>query len=262
MGFDSKIEWTHHTFNPWLGCTKVSPACKFCYAEQFTNRYGMVNWGPNGERKKTSEQNWKKPYAWNRKAEKEGVRYRVFCASLADIFDDHESIKQEWRDALFKMIKETPNLDWLLLTKRPENYHKFLPSDWGVGYANVWLGISVENQQRANERMPILISTNAAIRFLSCEPLLGNIDFGYHTFEFINWVIIGGESGHLKDIRKLDLEHVKSVINQSKEYGIKVLFKQLGTLLAKELKLTDTKGGNFEEYPQHLDWLKIREYPK
>lgn len=151
MGKDTKIEWADHTFNPWMGCTKVSEACKFCYAEKYVERWKMAKWGDAGTRSRTNAQNWKKPLLWNKLALKEGVRRRVFCASLADVFEDHAQILPVWREDLFNLIKATPQLDWLLLTKRPENFERFLPEDWGTGYDNVWLGCSVENQKRADE---------------------------------------------------------------------------------------------------------------
>jgi len=173
MAEHSKIEWTDHTFNPWMGCTAVSPACDHCYAEAQTARFRQVDWGAKAPRKRTSAANWKKPLVWNRKAEKAGKRAKVFCASLADVFDNHKSILPEWRTDLWALIRATPWLDWLLLTKRPQNITKFLPNDWGDGYRNVWLGVTVENQEEANRRIPILLNTPASKRFLSCEPLLG-----------------------------------------------------------------------------------------
>lgn len=120
MAENSGIEWTHHTFNPWIGCTKVSPACDQCYAEEWNRRYeGGKNWGPHADRRKTKS--WSAPLKWNREAEAKGLRYRVFCASLADVFDNHKSILPEWRAELWLLIKATPHLDWLLLTKRPQN---------------------------------------------------------------------------------------------------------------------------------------------
>ena len=121
---------------------------------------------------------WGNPRKWNRQAEKEGRRYRVFCASLADVFDNHKSILPEWREDLWRLIKETPNLDWLLLTKRAPNIKKMLPNDWGNGYPNVWLGTTVENQNEWDKRGHFLTEIPAAVRFLSCEPLLGPINFG------------------------------------------------------------------------------------
>jgi protein gp37 len=130
MGENSKIEWTDHTFNPWIGCTKVSDGCKHCYAEALMDkRYGRVKWGPQGTRQRTSADNWRKPLQWNKQAVKEDKHYRVFCSSLADVFEDNPQLT-EWRADLFNLIAETPNLDWLLLTKRPENINRMV-----AGYA-------------------------------------------------------------------------------------------------------------------------------
>lgn len=262
MGKDTKIEWAHHTFNPWMGCTKVSEACKFCYAEKYVERWGFAKWGDKGTRQRTAKSTWNKPRTWNEMAKKNGTRYRVFCASLADVFEDHPDIKQEWRDDLFSLILDTPHLDWLLLTKRPENYYKFLPNNWiPGGYDNVWLGVSAENQKRYDERAQLLSEIPARTRFISMEPLLTKITLSTNRLNFIDWIIIGGESGFKKDARKLDLTHVQSVITQCDQIGIKVFFKQLGVQVASALKLNDTKGGNFDEYPDVLEWLKIRETP-
>lgn len=258
MGENSKIQWTDNSFNPWIGCTKISEACKFCYAEQWANRYGHATWGDNGSRNKTADANWKNPYKWNRQANKEGVRRRVFCSSLADVFENHPQIKQEWRDELFKIIKLTTNLDWLLLTKRPENFSKYLPSDYIEGYANVWLGCSIENKKRMEERMDFLINTPAHVHFVSAEPFLEYFELPEHG---LDWLIIGGESGPVTKIRKMELSHVKRMIDQAKEKGIKVFFKQLGSVLSKEHKLADGHGGNFDQYTELLNWLKVREIP-
>lgn len=129
MGENSTIEWTDHTFNPWVGCQKVSPGCDHCYAEGWSKRSGMVQWGPHGERKRTSEANWRKPIKWAKAVGPGDKRPRVFCASLADVFDNR--VPTQWRAELFNLIESTPGLDWLLLTKRPENIRKMLPDDWG-----------------------------------------------------------------------------------------------------------------------------------
>jgi len=179
MAENSKIEWTDHTFNPWIGCTAVSPACDHCYAESMMDtRLGRVEWGPHGERKRTSEGYWKAPHRWNRIAADQGVRFRVFCASLADVFDNHRSIEPQWRRDLWTMIEATPNLDWLLLTKRPQNVSKFVLNRWmEEGFPdNVWLGISVENQEEADRRIPVLLSLPVPTTFLSMEPLLGPVE--------------------------------------------------------------------------------------
>lgn len=222
MGDTTAIEWCDKTLNPWLGCSKVSPACKNCYAERdFDHRYGKVKWGPNGTRVLTSEANWNKPLKWNREAEKAGTRPRVFCASLADVFEDwqgpildHNGVTQsriegacevmltmdDVRKRLFALIDATPNLDWLLLTKRPENirrmwaykriepYELLRPKDSLYSYdrfkehdpvrKNVWLGTTCENQEYADKRIPELLKCRdlSPVLFLSIEPMLGPID--------------------------------------------------------------------------------------
>ncbi len=179
MAENSKIEWTHHTFNPWIGCQKVGPGCDHCYAEAWDAR-GLQQresrWGPHADRTRTSAGNWSKPRAWNKAAAGLAERPRVFCASLADVFDNHGSILPEWRADLWALIRATPNLDWLLLTKRPGNIAKMLPPDWGAGYPNVWLGCTVVNQDEADRDIPKLLAVPARVRFLSMEPLLGPVD--------------------------------------------------------------------------------------
>lgn len=175
MAENSGIEWTTHTFNPWVGCTKISAACDHCYAEAWAKRAGRAVWGARAERQQTKT--WGNPVKWNRQAEGAKERPRVFCASLADVFDNHKSILPEWRELLWKLIRETPNLDWLLLTKRPQNIARYLPADWGAGYPNVWLGTTVEDQKAADQRIPHLLNVPCAVRFISAEPLLGPVDF-------------------------------------------------------------------------------------
>lgn len=194
----SKIEWTDHTFNPWIGCQKVSPGCDHCYAETLMDkRFGKVEWGPRGERKKTSAEYWKKPLQWSLTATLNNVRQRVFCASLGDVWDNRVPV--EWRIDLLHLIRDTPQLDWLLLTKRPENIAKMLPvatrgmMPWP--WANVWLGVSCEDQERFDHRWPILHKVPAAVRFISYEPALGPLTLQGHEVR-PNWLICGGESGH------------------------------------------------------------------
>jgi protein gp37 len=191
---ETKIEWCDYTFNPWWGCTKVSPACDHCYAEALAKRYGEKNlWGVKAARRFFGLKHWAEPLKWDMKARKEGKRFRVFCASMADVFDNHPDVGQA-REMLWELIKKTPRLDWLVLTKRIGNTVHMLPEDWGQGYPNVWLGISVVNQEEADRDIPKLIHTPAEVRFLSCEPLLGPIDFSFHPHN-IDWCIVGGESG-------------------------------------------------------------------
>lgn len=178
MAENSKIEWCNHTFNPWWGCQKVSPGCDNCYAETLDRRTGGGHWGPGAARRVTGEANWKKPLVWNRKAEKDGTRPKVFCGSMCDIGDN--AVPEVWRVALCGLIMVTPHLDWLLLTKRPQNLLKFYPR---AMLARCWIGTTAENQQEAERRIPHLLATPAAVRFLSCEPLLGPLD--------IQWALTG-----------------------------------------------------------------------
>jgi protein gp37 len=219
---NSGIEWTTHTFNPWIGCTKVSPACDHCYAEAYDKRYsGGIHWGAKAARRRTGTDNWRKPLRWNKQAALDGVRPRVFCASLADVFDN--AVPAEWRADLWKLIRDTPNLDWLLLTKRPQNIAKMLPDDWGSGYANVWLGTTVENQTEADRRIPHLLSVSAAVKFLSCEPLLGRVDLsGY--LHGLSWAITGGESG--PEFRHAEPDWFRLMRDQCAAANVPFLFKQ------------------------------------
>ena len=239
MAENSAIEWTDHTFNPWIGCQKVSPGCDHCYAERdMALRWKRVEWGPGAERQRTSEVNWKLPLKWDREAAAAGERHRVFCASLADVFDN--AVPVEWRDDLFELIRQTPNLDWMLLTKRPQNFETMLPGDWGDGYPNVWLGVSAENQEEWDRRISFLIDTPAVCLFVSAEPLLGPIDItstmtrlAYldHSLASvldilpgIDLVIVGGESG--PDRRPMDLEWARSIRDQCAEAGVAFFGKQ------------------------------------
>lgn len=219
---NSKIEWTHHTFNPWIGCTKVSPGCLHCYAETLMDtRYGRVKWGKGQPRSRTGSDNWRKPRQWNKAATGATERPRVFCASLADWLD-HE-VKHEWRVDLLNLIAETPNLDWLLLTKRPESwgarlhecaYASPLAAAWinGKAPANVWVGTSAEDQVRWDERIPELMEIPARVRFVSAEPLLGRIHMGDLRPD---WLIVGGESG--LGARPMEREWVEHLRDQCDE---------------------------------------------
>jgi len=188
---NSKIEWTDHTFNPWWGCTKVSSACDNCYAETWAKRTGHKVWGSKEPRRQLSDKYWLQPYKWDKQA-KEAGRQRVFCASMADVFEERAELNK-LRNRLWKTIEDTPNLDWLLLTKRPHLINCLVPwkNDWP---SNVWVGTTVENSKAARKRIPKLIGTNAKIKFLSCEPLLEEIDISEWITE-IDWVITGGETG-------------------------------------------------------------------
>jgi protein gp37 len=196
MAENSKIEWCDHTFNPWIGCQKVSPGCDHCYAEAMMDiRYGRVKWGPHGERVRTSQDNWKMPLRWAKKAN--GHRPRVFCASLADWLDNRAP--REWRSDLGRLIEATPDLDWLLLTKRPENYEKLAPWQLDEIPSNVWLGVTCEDQAHYERRWAILSRQRirATAKFVSYEPALGPLTkLRLQLAGTVpNWIICGGESG-------------------------------------------------------------------
>jgi protein gp37 len=227
---NSGIEWTRHTFNPWLGCTKVSPPCDNCYAEKWAMRFPGNRMLWSGERRRTSAAYWREPLKWNRKASDAGERHRVFCASLADVFDNQAA--PDWRRDLFDLIHRTPDLDWMLLTKRPQNIAKMLPKapvgpldvkGWGDGWANVWIGTSVG--VRADLRnIDHLRRVPARIRFLSCEPLLE--DLGELDFRGIHLVIAGGESG--PNARPMHPDWVRRLRGQCVAEGVPFFFKQWG----------------------------------
>lgn len=254
MAETTGIEWCDHTFNPWTGCTKVSPACDHCYAESWAKRSGQVQWG-NHPRKRTSKDYWRQPWKWNREACVSGVRRKVFCASLADVFDNQ--IPEEWRLELFDLIDSCRDLDWLILTKRPQNIKKMLPPDWDwiSGWPHVWIGTTVENQSEAEKRIPSLLDIPTKIRFLSCEPMLGPIDLSHCGNHYtgsgplhlwrpghgenggwrkqfsepppqIHWVICGGESG--PGARPMHIEWAKSLRDQCAAADVPFFFKQWG----------------------------------
>lgn len=235
MAKDSKIEWTHHTFNPWWGCAKVSPACQHCYAEAWAKRVGSAVWGQSAQRRFFGENHWKEPLRWNREAEQDGVRRRVFCASMADVFERRAEL-HEWRNRLWKIIEQTPSLDWLLLTKRPQNVMAMVP--WNDQWPeNVWLGSTAENQTWADKRVPIMLQIPARVRFLSCEPLLGSLDLARYLSKdpakSIHWIIAGGESG--PHSRPMNPEWVRSLRNQCQQAGTAFHFKQWGHWVPEEL---------------------------
>lgn len=279
---DTKIEWTTtrhpetgiiypgNTFNPWIGCTRVSPGCETCYAEVMANRFrkkftgdekGKV-WGVQGVRYVTSDDYWKQPIRWNRQAQKAGVRLKVFCASEADIFE-HDStipvafrqIVAQTRERLFTLVERTPWLNWLFLTKRIENVMPLVPPLWNELWwpDNVWIGASMEDQRRYDERIEELLRIPATVRFISAEPLLGAIDMKLSTNRGINWVIAGGESGRTN--RPVHPEWIRSLRDQAVSANIPFFFKQWGEwspdpVLGKKSKAIQMKvGGEVLKYP-------------
>ena len=215
------IAWTDHTFNIAWGCTKISPGCEHCYAEAGSNRWGFDVWGAGKARRTFGPQHWTEPAKWNLQAEAEGRRHRVFCSSMTDWCLDDPIIATE-RVKMWNLIRETRWLDWQLLTKRADRIRACLPSDWGNGYPNVWLGVSVENRKHGLPRINHLRAIPATVHFLSIEPLLE--DLGDVDLTGIEWAIVGGESG--ASYRLMDHAWARAIRDQCAARNVAFFFKQ------------------------------------
>lgn len=227
MGENTEISWSDATFNPWEGCCKVSPGCDGCYAEARDNRlHHGDNWGKDAFRLAHKQSYWKQPVKWNAAAQASGIRKRVFCGSLCDVMEDRRDL-DPIRDRLYELIVATPHIDWLLLTKRPQNYIRLLPGTW-TSYempSNVWCGTTVENAYYL-WRIKALKAIPAIILWLSIEPLLGPIPTLREHLDSINWVIVGGESGPAA--RPMHPDWVRDIRNQCIAAGVPFHFKQFG----------------------------------
>lgn len=286
MGEASKIEWTDHTYNPWWGCVRVSPGCERCYAEAFAKRTGNPVWGVNAPRRFFGDKHWDEPRRWNERAAKAGARARVFCASMADVFEDRAGLEPH-RERLWRLIGDTPCLDWLVLTKRPENIAR-LGDDV---LRRCWVGVTAEDQRRADERIPLLLRTPAAVRWVSAEPLLSPVQLWIPTKTWgprsdgvlgcdhccngdrcdelahrdrrhcpycrgtgaavkLDWVVVGSESG--PGARPMKLEWARAVVDECIDAGVAVFTKQI----ANE---HDRKGGDPQYWPEGV-WP--RQFPQ
>jgi protein gp37 len=287
---DTKIEWCDHTFNPWWGCQEISPGCDHCYAKRLDKRTGGTHWGPDAERRRTSETNWKLPRRWNDQYQafhnQHGRRQRVFCASMADVFDNRVPV--EWRMDLFSLIADTPHLDWLLLTKRIGNVMPMCSGDslmFDVICERVWLGATVVNQEEADRDIPKLLAVPAAKRFLSMEPLLGPVALtnirqqlagGSYTEgnvlvhkssldrgrprQALDWVIVGGESG--PSARPMSIQWARSLRDQCAAAGVPFLFKQWGDW-APYITAQEGEPGRFAlNWPGEQHWSFIEYSPR
>lgn len=260
MGKETAISWCDHTFNPWWGCTKVSPACDNCYAERDAKRYspGQPLWGTHAPRRFFGFSHWKSPTSWDAAARRAGVRRRVFCASMADVFENHPDVATS-RETLFDVIRATPNLDWLLLTKRVGNIERMLPADWGDGYPNVWLGFSAVTQEELNRDVPKIVRIPAAVRFASLEPQLELLSFtdipasrgqepccggrnhpecawchgtGVRNRHPLDWVIQGGESGPYA--RPIHVDWIRLMRDECDQVNVPYHFKQWGEWISSD----------------------------
>lgn len=250
MADSTLIAWTDHTFNPWMGCHKVSQGCTHCYAETLVkNRMGKPDmWGASGIRQRTKGP-WKNVPKWNAAAQAEGRPHRVFCASLADVFEDYPG-PNDWRADVWQVIRENPWLDFQLLTKRPENIARMLPEDWGDNewrcYPNVWLGTSIEDNRVAH-RAADLVANEALIHFVSYEPAIGPLDeLNLHHLE---WMIVGGESG--PGHRDMNLEWARDMQRRCSENPIAFFFKQDSG--ARTEMGIDALGDIYRDYPPTWD---------
>lgn len=258
MAEKSKIQWTDATWNIARGCTKVDADCKFCYMYRDANRFKFE--AREIIRTKTV---FKMPL-------KLKTPTKIFTSSLTDVF--HEEI-DSFRNEMWDIIRKCPQHTFQILTKRPERIPFCLPPDWGDGWDNVWLGTSL-GSDHGIQRALALSNVNAKVRFISVEPLYGEVNLGraVKNFEktqeslnilpFFDWVIVGGESGNENGkyrYRPCELSWIEKIVSDCKAQGIPVFVKQLGTHLSKKMGLSDRHGGKIDEFPEHL---KIRQFPK
>lgn len=258
MGENSRVEWCHHTFNGWIGCEKVSDGCTHCYAEVETfprvqRGRGLELWGKNAARHITSDDYWRKPLAWARAAAEAGERHRVFCASLSDVMEDRVDLIAP-RARLWRLIYDTPELDWLLLTKRPEDVVRLTaPLCAKRGWpSNAWMGATTENRVQAHARAAHLKTIPAPVRFLSVEPMLGPIDD--LPLDGISWVIFGGESG--ARARPCAVEWIERGVEQCRAAGVRPFVKQLGAYCVSETRVFGVEDMAFQRQRELTKWEK------
>lgn len=290
MSQGSEVGWTHDTFSPWHGCSRKSAGCLNCYADEDTRRWkgpGHALWRKNGPRQIVADSTWRQPLTWNRAAAASGYDRLVFCASMCDVFEPHPQVG-EARQRLWTLIARTPHLTWQLLTKRPEHVTEMVPWPQDRWPRNVWLGVTVEAQREADERIPLLMATGAHTKFLSCEPLLEEVDLTAYLVKhrpahdaapvgaagcgrdgmalrgrewtrtaFLDWLIVGGEKAALAKARPMELDWALSLVEQAEHAGVPVFVKQLGSVLARDLRVRGA-GRNLTDLPWEL---RVRQFP-
>lgn len=300
MGIETGVQWAAHTFNPWRGCNKISPGCKHCYAEAFVvNRQSLPVWGAQAPRRIAAESTWRQPLRWNKIALSGAPRPRVFCASLADVFEDYRGPSAaELRDArgrLFRLIEQTPRLVWMLLTKRADRVAHEIPAHWQDGRwpANAWIGFSAESQETFDARWEFMRHLPAPLVFTSMEPMLGPVVLpsSYLSRGQRVWPIVGGESGG--KARPFDMAWATRMLKPCQDHGVPLFIKQLGAVaidgpgtrsplsaaagtrsgkidcaitddgedsqIYRRVNLKDGKGGDLAEWPEYL---RRRELPE
>lgn len=262
MADQTNIEWCDRTFSPWQGCEKISPGCKFCYAEAFSRWTVPGHWGKNAPRRFRADDYWSKPHKWNVHAAKTGVRERVFVASVADVFEDRPDLVPH-RQRLFETIRDTPRLDWMLLSKRPENAARMLPwmLDGSEPWRNVWIGATGEDDQHARKRSIAVAEVRAVVRFMSYEPALSSVEWQHVLPGVIDWLIIGGESG--PGAREFQVAWAREALAAARRHGVVPFVKQLGRFPRADGRLVQLrsdkkKGGDMAEWEPDL---RVREWP-
>lgn len=252
MAGNTEVDWAKHSFNLWWGCVMASIACMLCYAEAMAKRFGVI-WGKGQRRKFNDDAYWQAPFKWNAQAAKANRRDRVFCSSMSDVFesestmhDDDVPLAKDARERLWGVIEATPNLIWMLLTKRPENIMRMLPERWHAQLPdNVWVGTTTENQKTADTRIPELLKVPAVVRFISYEPARGPLDIRRYLATGLHWVIAGGESGHVKSVHASHPQWYYDVRDQVLKAGQSFYFKQWGEWIPK-IELSEGMGkGNY-----------------
>jgi protein gp37 len=253
MAATTSIAWTDKTFNPWWGCTRIGPGCDRCYAAAFDHRIGGDHWGTGHARRYFGDRHWAEPLRWNRDAERSGERPLVFCASMADVFDNE--VEQEHRERLWELIRSTPALIWQIVTKRIGNAPKMLPRNWSAGYPNVWLLATVVDQIEADRDIPKLLAVPAVVHGLSIEPQIAPVDISRYAHGDAFWCIVGGESGG--KARPFDIAWARSLRDQCAAAGSAFFMKQMGN---RPVGITGTtgKGESPQEWPKDI---RVRNYP-
>lgn len=254
MGTETTISYVRHSFNPWLGCEQKSPGCDNCFAKGWAKMAGRPHlW--EGVRERTRPATWKKPLDWNAAATVAGERRRVLCGTLCDVFEDRDDLLT-WRGELFDLIARTPNLDWMLLTKSPANW-LFLPNVDGRCWPNVWLGVTIEDQERLADRMFFVetASMTGWRTWVSAEPMLEPLDFG-DAIRFVDWMVIGGES---VGARLCDLSGVRRLLRACNDNGVPAYVKQLGRRWARSVGAKSRDGEDPAEWPAEF---RVREEPR